>query len=408
MARIAYFDCPTGIAGNMCLGALLDVGVPLSHLQDSLAQLNLADEYKITVETAHRQGQRGTYVQVEVFAPHSHDHSHPAAHRHLPEIEALIQQADFPERVKAWSLKIFQTLAIAEGAVHGIPPESVHFHEVGATDAIVDIVGTCIGLDWLNVDRVFCSALPTGGGTVRAAHGLLPVPVPAVLQLATACQMPLYDNGIQKELVTPTGAAIVATLAQGFGPAPSLALERVGLGAGSHDLPIPNLLRLWLGEDRTANVQPAAPAQETIALLETQLDDINPQIVGYLYDLLLAAGAVDVFTQAIGMKKSRPGFLLSVLCPPALIEPCEAILFRETTTLGIRRSLQQRTVLNRQFEKIETPLGQIQVKVARCGDRIVNIQPEYEDCVQLAQQHNIPLKDIQQMAFRHWDSRAST
>jgi pyridinium-3,5-bisthiocarboxylic acid mononucleotide nickel chelatase len=407
MARIAYFDCPTGIAGNMCLGALLDVGVPLSHLQDSLAQLNLADEYKISVETAHRQGQRGTYVQVEVFAPHSHEHPHPTAHRHLPEIEVLIQQADLPERVKAWSLKIFQTLAIAEGAVHGIPPESVHFHEVGATDAIVDIVGTCIGLDWLNVDRVFCSALPTGGGAVRAAHGLLPVPVPAVLQLATACQMPLYDNGIQKELVTPTGAAIVATLAQGFGPAPSLALERVGLGAGSHDLPIPNLLRLWLGEDRTANVQPAAPAQETIALLETQLDDINPQIVGYLYDLLLAAGAVDVFTQAIGMKKSRPGFLVSVLCPPDLIETCEAILFRETTTLGIRRSLQQRTVLNRQFEKIETPLGQIQVKVARCGDRIVNIQPEYEDCVQLAQQHNIPLKDIQQMAFRHWDSRAS-
>jgi pyridinium-3,5-bisthiocarboxylic acid mononucleotide nickel chelatase len=407
MARIAYFDCPTGIAGNMCLGALLDVGVPLSHLQDSLAQLNLADEYKISVETAHRQGQRGTYVQVEVFAPHSHEHPHPTAHRHLPEIEVLIQQADLPERVKAWSLKIFQTLAIAEGAVHGIPPESVHFHEVGATDAIVDIVGTCIGLDWLNVDRVFCSALPTGGGAVRAAHGLLPVPVPAVLQLATACQMPLYDNGIQKELVTPTGAAIVATLAQGFGSAPSLALERVGLGAGSHDLPIPNLLRLWLGEDRTANVQPAAPAQETIALLETQLDDINPQIVGYLYDLLLAAGAVDVFTQAIGMKKSRPGFLVSVLCPPDLIETCEAILFRETTTLGIRRSLQQRTVLNRQFEKIETPLGQIQVKVARCGDRIVNIQPEYEDCVQLAQQHNIPLKDIQQMAFRHWDSRAS-
>jgi pyridinium-3,5-bisthiocarboxylic acid mononucleotide nickel chelatase len=407
MARIAYFDCPTGIAGNMCLGALLDVGVPLSHLQDSLAQLNLADEYKISVETAHRQGQRGTYVQVEVFAPHSHEHPHPTAHRHLPEIEVLIQQADLPERVKAWSLKIFQTLAIAEGAVHGIPPESVHFHEVGATDAIVDIVGTCIGLDWLNVDRVFCSALPTGGGAVRAAHGLLPVPVPAVLQLATACQMPLYDNGIQKELVTPTGAAIVATLAQGFGPAPSLALERVGLGAGSHDLPIPNLLRLWLGEDRTANVQPAAPAQETIALLETQLDDINPQIVGYLYDLLLAAGAVDVFTQAIGMKKSRPGFLVSVLCPPDLIETCEAILFRETTTLGIRRSLQQRTVLNRQFEKIETPLGQIQVKVARCGDHIVNIQPEYEDCVQLAQQHNIPLKDIQQMAFRHWDSRAS-
>jgi pyridinium-3,5-bisthiocarboxylic acid mononucleotide nickel chelatase len=407
MARIAYFDCPSGIAGNMCLGALLDAGVPLSHLQASLAQLDFADEYKITIETVHRQGQRGTYVQVEVCAPHSHGHSHPGTHRHLPEIEALIQHTQLPARVKVWSLEIFRTLAIAEGAVHGIPPESVHFHEVGATDAIVDIVGTCIGLDWLDVDRVFCSALPTGGGTVRAAHGLLPVPVPAVLQLATACHMPLYDNGIQKELVTPTGAAIVAALAQGFGPTPSLTLERVGLGAGSHDLPIPNLLRLWLGEDRTAKVQPTAPTQETIALLETQLDDINPQIVGYLYDLLFAAGAVDVFTQAIAMKKSRPGFLLSVLCPPALIEPCEAILFRETTTLGIRRSLQQRSVLDRQIERVTTPLGQIRVKVARYQDCIVNIQPEYEDCVQLAQQHGKPLKDIQQMALRHWDRSPS-
>ncbi|WP_404788435.1 nickel pincer cofactor biosynthesis protein LarC [Altericista sp. CCNU0014] len=401
MARIAYFDCPSGIAGNMCLGALLDVGVPLSHLEVSLAQLHLADEYKISVEPAYRQGQRGTYVRVEVVESHPH---HPP-HRHLPEIEASIRQTQLPERVKTWSSDIFRTLAIAEGAVHGIPPESVHFHEVGATDAIVDIVGTCIGLDWLGVERVFCSALPTGGGTVRAAHGLLPVPVPAVLQLATARQMPLYDNGIQKELVTPTGAAIVATLAQTFGPVPALALERVGLGAGSRDLPIPNLLRLWLGEDCTTNVPPTP--RETIALLETQLDDINPQVVGYLYDLLLAVGAVEVFTQAIGMKKSRPGLLLSVLCPPALIETCEAILFRETTTLGIRRSLQQRAILDRQIERVETPLGQIQVKVARYHNRVVNVQPEYEDCVRLAQQHGKPLKDIQQMAFRHWDGSST-
>ncbi len=400
MPRIAYFDCPTGIAGNMCLGALLDVGVPLQHLKNSLAQLCLTDEYQIVVETVHRQGQRGTFVQVNV---HSHGHSHHAPHRHLPEIEALILQTQLPERVKTWSLEIFRTLAIAEGAVHGIPPEQVHFHEVGATDAIVDIVGTCIGLDWLEVDQIFCSALPTGGGTVKAAHGLLPVPVPAVLQLVALRQVPLYDNGIQKELVTPTGAAIVTALAQDFGAAPALKLQKVGLGAGSHNLPIPNLLRLWIG-DADGDISPTVANNETIALLETQLDDINPQVVGYLYDTLLAAGAVEVFTQAIGMKKSRPGILLSVLCPTALIEPCEAILFRETTTLGIRRSIQQRTVLHRMIETVETPLGSVRVKVARYGDRIVNAQPEYEDCAQLAQQHNEPLKNIQQMALYHWNS----
>ncbi len=406
MPRIAYFDCPTGIAGNMCLGALIDVGVPLQHLQDSLAQLCLTDEYEIVVETVHRQGQRGTYVQVKVYSHgHSHGHSHHAPHRRLPDIEALILQTRLPDRVKTWSLEIFRTLAIAEGSVHGIAPAQVHFHEVGATDAIVDIVGTCIGLDWLEVDQIFCSALPTGGGTVKASHGLLPVPVPAVLQLVALRQVPLYDNGIQKELVTPTGAAIVTALAQGFGAAPALKLQNIGLGAGSHDLPIPNLLRLWLGETKEIMAQSAtAPTQETIALLETQLDDINPQVVGYLYDVLLGAGAVDVFTQAIAMKKSRPGILLSVLCPTALIEPCEAILFRETTTLGIRRSIQQRTVLHRMIEVVETPLGTVRVKVARYGDRIVNVQPEYEDCAQLAQQHNKPLKDIQQLALNHWNS----
>jgi pyridinium-3,5-bisthiocarboxylic acid mononucleotide nickel chelatase len=403
MIRLAYFDCPTGIAGNMCLGALLDVGVPLSHLQTSLAQLQLTEEYEIGVETVHRQGQRGTYVQVKVNDDRTHHHHVP--HRHLPEIESLILNTQLSERVKTWSLEIFRTLAIAEGAVHGIPPEQVHFHEVGATDAIVDIVGTCIGLDWLNVDRVFCSALPTGGGTVKAAHGVLPVPVPAVLQLATLRQVPFYDNGIQKELVTPTGAAIVTALAQGFGAAPSFVLNRVGLGAGSHDLPIPNLLRLWIGEAEVETPPLASDRpQETIVLLETQLDDLSPQVVGYLFDALMSAGAVDVFTQAIGMKKSRPGVLLSVLCPPSLVDVCESILFRETTTLGIRRSIQQRSVLPRQIESVETPLGIVRVKVAREGDRIVNVHPEYEDCARLAQQHNTPLKDVQQMAIYYWSS----
>jgi pyridinium-3,5-bisthiocarboxylic acid mononucleotide nickel chelatase len=418
MAKIAYFECPTGIAGNMCLGALLDVGVPLAVLQDTLAQLPLTDEYQLLVETVHRQGQRATYADVclSLHEPeqdhgrdrdHTHDKHRPShtPHRHLPDIEGLINAAELPLRVKTWSLEIFRTLAIAEGAVHGIPPESVHFHEVGATDAIVDIVGTCIGLDWLGIDEIYCSALPNGGGTVRAAHGLLPVPVPAVLQLLSTRQVPVYDNGIQAELVTPTGAAIAVTLAQSFGPPPPMQLQQIGLGAGSKEFVLPNLLRLWVGEvpERTTNL-----TQETVVLLETQLDDISPQIIGYLYEELLAAGALDVFTQAIGMKKSRPGLLLSVLCAPDTINVCEALLFRETTTLGIRRTVQQRTILPRKVETVATSLGSVRVKVAYYGDHLVNAQPEYEDCAQLARQHRIPLQQIQQLALECWRESAKT
>jgi hypothetical protein len=402
MAQVAYFDCPTGISGNMCLGALLDLGAPLPQLQAALATLNLADEYDLCVDTVHRQGQRATYAQVKLNHTHSqatgaHHHS---PHRHLPEIEQLITASPLPPRVKTWSLEIFQTLAIAEGAVHGIPPERVHFHEVGATDAIVDIVGTCWGLDWLDIEQVYCSALPTGGGTVQAAHGLLPVPVPAVLQLAAQRQIPLYDNGIQKELVTPTGAAIVAALAQQFGSPPALHLQRVGLGAGSLDLPLPNLLRLWIGAVTVTAQSATGSAQETIAVLETQLDDMNPQVVGYLYDELLAAGALDVFTQAIGMKKSRPGILLTVLCSPSQVDRCEAILFQETPTLGIRCSFQQRTVLHRQVTTVHTPLGPVRIKVAQHGKHAVKAQPEYEDCAHLARQHRLPLETVRQMALR--------
>ncbi len=415
MTKIAYFECPTGIAGNMCLGALLDVGVPLTVLQETLELLGLTEEYRLFVETVHRQGQQATYVDVCLVQPelvlpdhgpaHGDEHSdHPHssshfAHRHLPDIEVLIEKAALPEQVKTWSLDIFRTLAIAEGAVHGIPPESVHFHEVGATDAIVDIVGTCIGLDWLGIDVIFCSALPNGGGTVRAAHGLLPVPVPAVLQLLSTRQVPVYDNGIQAELVTPTGAAIAVTLAQSFGPPPSMQLKQIGLGAGSKEFPLPNLLRLWVGE--TPEI-PVHLTQETVILLETQLDDISPQVIGYLYDELFTAGALDVFTQAIGMKKSRPGLLLSVLCSPDTVNACEALLFQETTTLGIRRTVQQRTILARKVETVVTPLGSVRVKVAHYGDRLVNVQPEYEDCAQLARQHRRPLQEVQALALQYW------
>lgn len=397
MTKLAYLECPTGIAGDMCLGALVDAGVPLDYLRQALDSLGIEAEYALRAETVKHQGQRATKVFVDLRTEHqNHSHSHA---RHLPEIERLIRKAHLPSRAQTWSLEVFRQLAIAEAAVHGVSPEQVHFHEVGATDALVDVVGTCLGLDWLGIDQLHCSPLPTGGGTVRAAHGRMPVPVPAVLQLWQMRQVPVYSNGIERELVTPTGAAIATTLAQSFGPPPPMQLQRVGLGAGSHTLAIANILRLWIGESS----EPDSAAQETIAVLETQIDDLSPQAMGYTLEALLATGALDVFTQAIGMKKSRPGILLTVLCRPDQIAACEALLFQETTTIGIRRSLQQRTALRRELQTVITPHGSVQIKVAWYQNRIVNVQPEYDDCARIAQAQGLPWQDVQRLARQAWD-----
>jgi len=399
MTTLAYLECPTGIAGDMCLGAIVDAGVPLEYLTTKLKKLGVDQEYRLWAEPVDRQGQLATKVHVDLL---SRDHTHHG--RHLPEIEELISASQLPARAEAWSLAVFRKLAAAEAAVHGIPAEQVHFHEVGAVDAIVDIVGTCLGLDWLDVEQLYCSALPTGGGTVRAAHGRLAVPVPAVLKLWEMRGCPVYSNGIERELVTPTGAAIATTLAAGFGPPPAMTLRRVGLGAGSLELAIPNILRLWLGKTSTA--EDNSPSLETISVLETQIDDLSPQAIGYVFEALFAAGAVDVFSQAIGMKKSRPGILLTVICHPQQLLDCEAVLFRETTTLGIRRSSQQRAILQRQIQQVETAYGVVRVKVAWVGNqdkpRITKVQPEYEDCAALARQHNLAWREVHQLALQSW------
>ncbi|MGL5795547.1 MAG: nickel pincer cofactor biosynthesis protein LarC, partial [Waterburya sp.] len=302
---------------------------------------------------------------------------------------------------------IFRQLAIAEGEVHGIAPTQVHFHEVGGTDAIVDIVGTCICLDWLDLDELYCSPMPTGGGTIKAAHGILPVPVPAVVKLWQAREVPIYSNGIKKELVTPTGAAIATTFAVDFGEPPAMKLEKIGLGAGARDLEIPNILRFWLGE-KTTNTTGQLPVfqQETITVLETQIDDLSPQAMAYTLEQLLAAGALDVFTQSIGMKKSRSGILLTVICHPELVNTCKTIIFRETTTLGIRERTQLRSMLKREFQSVTTDYGVIKVKIASWGEgeqqQIINVQPEYEDCAALARQHNVPWKEVSQKAISAW------
>jgi uncharacterized protein (TIGR00299 family) protein len=272
----------------------------------------------------------------------------------------------------------------------------VHFHEVGATDALVDIVGTCLGLDWLGIEELYCSPMPTGGGTVRAAHGVLPVPVPAVLQLWQQRQVPIYSNGIDKELVTPTGAAIATTLAKDFGKPPAMTLEKIALGSGTIDLPLPNLLRLWIG---TAESQPNL---ETVVSLETQIDDLNPQAIAYACEKLRKAGALDVFTQGITMKKNRLGTLLTVICPVELVDTCEEILFTETSTLGIRRQTQTRSILERRFETLSTPHGEINLKIGYRGEQVFNIQPEYEDVAKIAEKTGQPWQQISQQALQLW------
>ena len=429
MSKIVYLQCPTGISGDMFLGALVSLGVPLEYLIAKLNDLGIEGEYRLRAELVRRGTQQATKVYVDLLGdssayPHKskdpiqeHEHHHG---RHLSQIEEIIQKAQLPQRAEKWSLAVFQKLALAEGAVHGIDPQQVHFHEVGAIDAIVDIVGTCLGLDWLGIDSndkgfplLTCSEQPTGGGTIRAAHGQMAVPVPAVLKLWEMRGCPVYSNNINKELVTPTGAAIVTTLATDFGPPPPMSIKQVGWGAGSIDLAVPNILRLWLGEGVTApgnihNVEDVLGSSdlETIAVLQTQIDDLSPQAIGYVFEALFNVGALDVFTQSIGMKKSRPGILLSVICPPEKLASCEAVLFRETTTLGVRRLIQQRAILQRQIQHVATKYGEVRVKVAWKGTEgekvITNVQPEYEDCAQIARSQNVALQEIQRLALQSW------
>ncbi len=463
MAKLAYLDCPTGIAGDMFLGALVDAGVPIDYLTQHLERLGIKGEFGLRCEPIVHNGQLANKLHVDLVAAHSHGHGHSHGHdpshdhnhdhthtRCLPEIEAMIRSAGLPDRAADWSLAVFRQLAIAEGAVHGIAPEKVWFHEVGAVDAIVDIVGTCLGLDYLQIDQLYCSALPTGGGTVWAAHGRLPVPVPAVLKLWEMRQVPVFSNGIDRELVTPTGAAIVTAIATAFGSAPRMTIQKTGLGAGTIALPIPNIARLWIGEGEGQSVahdhshhhshdhdhghshdhdpdhehshdhahghshdrehshdhghhhhETTTSGQQEIVVLETQIDDLNPQAIGYVCDRLLAV-ALDVFTQAIGMKKSRPGILLTVICLPEQVAVCERLIFEETTTLGIRRSVQQRSALGRAFEHVQTEFGAVHIKVAKLGDRVVNAQPEYEDCAAIAHEQGLPWREVHQMALSQW------
>jgi len=380
--KIAYFDCFSGISGDMTLGALVDAGCNLAEMEAHLRRLPVPG-WKIASEKVVRRGFRATQVKVES--------SDPQRHRSLNEILQLIERAGLPGTISERASNIFRRLGQAEALVHGVAIEKVHFHEVGAVDAIVDIVGAAAGFEQLGVEEFFCSALNVGAGRVDTQHGNLPVPAPAMAELLRGA--PTYSNGIQRELVTPTGAAIVATMATQFGPQPEMTVAAIGLGAGSAELAEqPNVLRLFVGEN--AARRDDATLDEDIIVLEANLDDMSPQVYGYFAERALEAGALDVFSIPVQMKKNRPGQLVTVLCKPADREKFSDLLFRETTTLGVRQSSVNRRTLLRESIAVETSLGPIRMKIARLNGHILNVAPEYEDCQKIAAERGLPLKQV--------------
>jgi pyridinium-3,5-bisthiocarboxylic acid mononucleotide nickel chelatase len=391
--KSAYFDCFSGISGDMTLGALLDAGLPLEQLRAELASLEIPG-WQISAEKVWKNGMAATYAKVQT--------QDTTTHRSLAVILQLLENSKLSAPVKSNATAIFRKLGEAEATVHDVPLEKIHFHEVGAIDAIVDIVGACIGFSALGIERFSCSPLNVGGGTAKMAHGVLPVPAPATARLLLG--KPTYSNGVQRELVTPTGAAIIATLCESFGPQPPMTVSAIGYGAGTVDLENqPNVLRLMIGESAAKST---VLAQETISVLEANLDDMNPQIYGYFLEKALAAGALDVFATAVQMKKNRPGMLVTVLCHPPDSEKLSKLLFEETTTLGVRSHTAERRILPREWINVTTEFGEIRMKVARVNGRIQHASPEFEDCRKLAEQQNVPLHRIMEAAMRQWSQQA--
>lgn len=437
--RIAYLDGFSGISGDMFLGALLDAGLPVRVLEETVAELNRAAALDVSLVTSRtvRNGISATKVDVWVggekdeprlehhrHRPHHHGHTHEHAHenvlghqhRHSPasgtallehpqrglrEIREIIEALAINEPAKQKAHAIFEALGAAEAKVHNTDIEKIHFHEVGAADAIVDIVCAAVGSEALGIDQWICSPLNLGSGTVQCAHGEFPVPAPATAELLKDAQV--YSSGIQAELVTPTGAAIARVLATNFGPLPSLKISAIGYGAGTRDFDNhANVLRLITGVP-LASIESGVltgASEETIAVLEANLDDANPQVVGYVIERLLEEGALDVFCAPVQMKKSRQGVLLTVLAESAIAERMAKIIFSESTTLGVRTRQEKRLVLDRRWEKVETPWGEVRIKLAGEKGSESNIAPEYEDCRRIAREHQIPLKRVMQEAVR--------
>lgn len=428
MSRVAYFDCFSGVSGDMLLGALVDAGLAVAELEADLGRLGLPG-WSLQVSRVNKLGITGT--KVTVLAEEQHHH------RHLADIERIVSGSGLPEPVQAVALQAFRRLAEAEAKIHGTTPDKIHFHEVGAIDSIVDTVGVAIGLHRLGISAVYVSPLNTGRGMVRMAHGLYPVPAPATLELLKGA--PIYARDIDAELVTPTGAALLTSVARGYGPLPPMVVEAIGYGAGSKDLPIPNLLRLVLGQPAqgpgggerhggTAHDQGHdhghdhghdyghdhghdhghAPGpgsglsmldRDEVAVLEANVDDMVPELWEHVSQLLFGAGALDVFLTPVQMKKNRPGTLITVLGPAGRVEALADVLFAETTTLGVRQSRSARLKLQREHWQVQTPYGPLGVKVGLRSGQVLNLAPEYEECRAAARARGVPLKEVYQAAI---------
>ena len=438
--RIAYLECFSGVSGDMFLGALVDAGVSPQLLQETVAALGVGallevsrvvrsgisatkvdvwvdgekdmprEEYWARQEASHSHVHHDHHEREHEHA-HEHHHSHgessqagaPAPHRHehrgLSEIRKIISAAKISDSAKKTAISIFEALGAAEAKIHDVPVESIHFHEVGSVDAIVDIVCAAVGVEALGVDEIVCSSLNVGGGMVKCAHGTFPVPAPATVELLK--NAPVYSADVQAELVTPTGAAIVKILAKRFGAFPEMKIEKSAYGAGSRDFPgRPNVLRIVIGE--TAAKITAKTQSDTISVLQANLDDLNPQVFGYVMDRLLEEGALDVFGEPVQMKKNRPGTLLTVLCKPEDADKMMQLLFSETTTLGVRRRAESRQTLARRWETVRTEWGEVRIKIASMNGTVTNYAPEYEDCRRIAEEHHVPLKTVMQEAAHEY------
>jgi pyridinium-3,5-bisthiocarboxylic acid mononucleotide nickel chelatase len=385
--KLTYFDCFSGVSGDMVLGALVDAGCDLEHLRAELRGLRVTG-WDVSAEKVTRNGIAATSVHVKADDQQKH--------RSLSTVLDILEGSRLVSTVRDRAAAIFTKLGEAEARVHDVPLERIHFHEVGAVDAIVDIVGSCIGFRALDIEKFACSPLNVGGGTTRMAHGILPVPAPATADLLRG--KPTYSNGAQKELVTPTGAAIVATICDSFGPQPPMTVSAIGYGAGTADLEgQPNVLRMMIGE---ATEMAVAGFNEEIAVVEANLDDMNPQIYGYFLEKALAAGALDVYTTPVQMKKNRPGTLLTVLCKPHDTNTMMSLIFAETTTFGARTYRAQRRTLPRESVKVTTSYGDVRIKISRVNGRILHFAPEYDDCRKLAAEKNVPLQRVISEALR--------
>jgi pyridinium-3,5-bisthiocarboxylic acid mononucleotide nickel chelatase len=393
--QLLFIEPFSGISGDMLLGALLNLGMALPRLEDMLRRLPLSG-YRLSLTGCSRAGIRADKFDVACDAPEGHHHHH----RSFRDIRSMIESADLSPWVREKSIEAFRRLAEAEGKIHNLPPDQVHFHEVGAVDSIVDMVGTMVAIEELMPIRVISAEVNVGQGALDCRHGRYPAPGPATVELLKG--VPVYASGNDGELTTPTGAALLTTLAEGFGPRPLMTVDRIGYGAGSRDIPgAANVLRITLGEEwvRPDHGEPSGK----VVVIEATVDDMNPQVYGYLQEKILAAGALDVFAIPAQMKKNRPGLLLSVVCDPGQVDAMAEVIFSESTTIGFRYMLADRKTLDREFFEVVTEYGKVTVKASSCSGRYKNIAPEYECCRRLALERNVPLKEIMAAASRAFE-----